>query len=982
MAYSREEILEALCDPRYVQFGSNPPTLEQTPNYPIIMDYLMGKSNSLQGLVQDYLSYHWQPLWLLLENSTAIGAREKLLFDVAADPALGSFMDWHIKQWLLRYIFQHSTNKALQEALQAFRKLGMNDNEIFAFFIQYLGTEIPGDFEIVKVPFFDFIVNHIKNLPALVMPAQAQYFSHDNWNAIYFMLLAENRPELASQYALTAVNAAVEGVIPLLAKYKAGKYLFTIEQFINSETTNLLGIQRRLQAAIQLFDLGAASCSQILPLAQKTLEILHSTPPKERFETSYQVPEFKGLWMSYIGMGSVAVHYFLKCDREAALRFIEMGIPQKNYFQVNTMKVLHHHFGENAWPYIEKIIVADEGQSAVSNYRSVVDFIQKSFTPAVYLPLVWQLANSKSKSIRELVAKTIAAVDTDAEQKAIALLDSKNAEARITAALILGQTASPAAKEAVSTVLNKEANDNARDLLLQIAADSLPREVDMNFVSSMVDAAQKRGKLNKPVEAWLNESDLPPLYFTNGEKAPLPYVRFLLYRMSRGKEMRSDVEARYVIQHLDKERSAPFAFELISIYKNRGAKPEHKYLMLLAALLGNDSVIDKIRLAINKWIEENRTRMAEHGIGALSLQGGDKALRCVEWYSRKYRSNKAKIGAAALAALENAAEELGITTHELGDRIVPNFDFDGLFKHFTVNGDEYRAFIDSNFKIAFFNEDNKKIKSVPAAADAQLKEEFKAIAKEVRDIVKSQSPRLEYYLIIQRRWVFEKWNQFFLQNPIMFIYATKLLWGVYDEDGKIVQTFLCNDDTTLIDVNHDEISPDETKMIGIVHPSQLSAELLQQWKQVFFDSSVEPIFPQLERVMPDMNGIDLSKKMISKFSGKKMKEGSTRSTLERFGWFRGPVGDGGMLESINLKYPEKKLEAVLEVSGIGVGYGWGGDDTLGRFYVIDTSQNVKQQFTSFQEDDERLVTLESVPGIFLREALAAIEAIKPLEKIT
>jgi hypothetical protein len=157
---------------------------------------------------------------------------------------------------------------------------------------------------------------------------------------------------------------------------------------------------------------------------------------------------------------------------------------------------------------------------------------------------------------------------------------------------------------------------------------------------------------------------------------------------------------------------------------------------------------------------------------------------------------------------------------------------------------------------------------------------------------------------------------------------------------------------------------------------------LQQWKQLFFDLSIESIFPQLDRAMPDMKDIDLSKKFITKFAGKQMKQGSTRSTLEKFGWSRGPVGDGGMLESINLKYHEKNLEAVLEVEGIGVGYGWGGDDRLGRFYIINTSANAKQQFTSFREDDERLATLESVPGIFLREALAAIEAIKPLEKIT
>lgn len=982
MAFTQKEISAAFNDPMYSYFSSDLPRLQQSHNYPIIMDFLTGKSNSLQGIVPDEFDGHWRALMPFLENATTLGPREKLLLELAADPVLNLYLDYHINTWLISYVFNNTTDKAFKEALQIFRKTGKSDDEIFMVLTQYLNDEPADDFEIPSIPFYEFLKDQVKKHRVLMIPGQGKFYSSQYWKPIYFMLLDQARPEFATEYALGAVKADYENIIPGLGKYKQGKYLPAIEQFISSECATLEETLQRFHAAIQLYQLNARKYKQLLVLAHKALELFNAAPADDRYAHGYRIEELETDFAMYLAPGAVAFHFILKLDNENALPFIGSWMEQKKYVPFHTLYVLHHHLGDNAWPYIEKFFENDEGKTGIDHYRVIFDFIQKSFAPSLYVPMVWKMVSSKSKPMRHQVAKIIAAADADAEKKAIELLNDKNAESRITAALILGYSASTAAKEAVLNVLNKETNDNARDLLLQIAVDSLPREADMNFVNAMVDAAQKRGKLNKPVHTWLNESDLPPLYFSNGEQVPLPFTRFLLYRMSRTKEMRSDPEARYLIQHLDKERSAPFAFELISIFKNKDAKPEFKYLMLTAALLGSDSVVDKIRLTINKWIEDNRTKMAEHGIGALSLQGSDKALRWVEWYSRKYKSNKAKIGAAALEALENAAEELGISTHDLGDRIVPNFDFDGLFKHFTVNGDEYRAFIDSNFKIAFFNEDNKKIKSIPPAADAGLKDEFKAIAKEVRDIVKSQSPRLEYYLIIQRRWTFEKWQQFFLQNPIMFIYATKLLWGVYDSDGKIAQTFMCNDDTTLVDVNQDEISLQEAKAIGIVHPSQLSAELLQQWKQVFFDSNVESIFPQLDRAMPDMTNIDLSKKIITKFVGKKMKEGSTRSTLERFGWFRGPVGDGGMLESINLKYPEKKLEAVLEVEGIGVGYGWGGDDTLGRFYILDTSTNVKQQFTSFQDDDERLATLASVPGIFLREALAAIEAIKPLEKIT
>jgi hypothetical protein len=32
-------------------------------------------------------------------------------------------------------------------------------------------------------------------------------------------------------------------------------------------------------------------------------------------------------------------------------------------------------------------------------------------------------------------------------------------------------------------------------------------------------------------------------------------------------------------------------------------------------MLGNDAVVDKIRITTNRWIEEGRYKMAEHGVG-------------------------------------------------------------------------------------------------------------------------------------------------------------------------------------------------------------------------------------------------------------------------------------------------------------------------------------------------------------------------------
>jgi len=368
--------------------------------------------------------------------------------------------------------------------------------------------------------------------------------------------------------------------------------------------------------------------------------------------------------------------------------------------------------------------------------------------------------------------------------------------------------------------------------------------------------------------------------------------------------------------------------------------------------------------------------MAEYGVGALALQGSNKALRWVELYSRKYKTKKANVGAAALLALEAAAEELNITVYELGDRIVPDFGFEGLFREFAIDGDNYRAFIDSNFKIAFFNDDNKKLKAIPASAANELKDEFKAIAKEVKDIVKSQSSRLEHYLVVQRRWSKEQWQQFFLTNPVMFIYATKLLWGEYD-NNELKQCFYCQEDTTFMDADDNEISLASAAQIGIVHPLQLSPDDLKTWQRKFFDLSIEPVFSQLDRNIYSLVPEQKEVAIIRTFDGTKTEPGSIRGTLEKYGWRKGPTGDAGFIDAFFKDEDASDVMAVLEVEGVNVsGFDADMDAQLGRLYFRQRVGKNKWITPPKDDKDPVLIPLGKLPEVFYSEVISAIKAIK------
>lgn len=975
MAFTLEEITAGLQKPDETIWVKDMATLQAGPNYAVIVDYLTGQSKSLSGLQQDYSLWDWAALRNLINNPEEINSSDQLVLDVIYHPLVWPGQKNTFNRWLIQHLLKKPSEKMFKAFWQLLKQQGIKEAEFFDFLVCGIGEVQEHSDVINNTPVKTLLVKQIKEFSKLVLPSHGT----DNWNQFYFELLEEANESFARTYSLYGMLAYSRNPATFFVQYKNGKYLPDIISFLTkSENIILNTFEAKFFSVNLLYEYDTEKFAGLTStVSQLYLDfIIERNFPRERHLTSDQFPVRKRISAPN---STWAIHFLLKLRKQQGIATLDKWVQSNKYFEPFALSVIQHHLGDDSFKYIEHSIKRYDSWEANSFIMQAMGLFRTFADSTRYIPFLWSHINHKSKQVRGYVGRILSEKDADAESKAIALLDHKNSDTRVTAAKILSDMSSPSAQEAVTSVVNKETNDNVRDILLQVVMDTAPKNADEQFINTMIDAADKRGKLKKPVEEWLDEPALPALFYNSGQQLPANVVRFLLYRMSRVKDISADLEARHIIPHIDKEKAAPFALQLIRLFNDHNGKPEHKYLMVLAALLGNDEVADKIRLNINKWIDESRWKMAEYGVGALALQGSDKALRWVEWYSRKYKSKKANVGAAALAALENAAEQLGISTHELGDRIVPDFGFEGLFKHFTVDGNEFRAYIDKDFKIAFFNEDNKKLKSIPAAADSELKEEFKGIAKEVRDIVKSQSPRLEYYLIIQRRWPFEKWQQFFLQNPVMFIYAVRLLWGVYDDNGKLLNTFMCNEDTSLQDINQDEISPDESKSVGIVHPSQLSADQLQQWKQIFFDQSVEPIFPQLDRRFPDTQGIDLSSKIITKYENKQMKTGSIRSTLERYGWARGGVGDGGTVTSFNLYYPEKKLEAIMEVEGVSVVYGFSGDERLGRLYIRDITIANKSYYGR-KETDADLVAPEAVPDIFVKEMLAAIEAIAPFEK--
>ncbi len=485
-------------------------------------------------------------------------------------------------------------------------------------------------------------------------------------------------------------------------------------------------------------------------------------------------------------------------------------------------------------------------------------------------------------------------------------------------------------------------------------------------------------KLDKPIEHWLKEINFPKLYKkTSGNELTETEIHFLLYRISRMKDISIDAETLELIKAIDKTCSNDFAETLLQFFFDNGAEAKHKWCMTLASVLGNDKIIDTLKTKANSWLDNARPKMAEYAVQAIVLNASTKAFRIVDYFSRKYKSKS--IGKTATLTFKSVAEFMGVSENDLSDAIIPDFGFESLFKVFEIKGDEYRAFIDNDFKIAFLNEDNLLLNALPKGASLELKNEFKNIAKEIKETVRAQTPRLESCLVTQRFWTSEKWKALFLNNPVMFVYAVHLIWGIYDEHNILQKTFAVQEDQTLINKDGNEINLESDKKIGIVHPLLLETETVSYWKNYLFDLELPTVFPQLERKIFKTTNADKKIKISNNYRGVKLNAFTFIGTLDKKGWSRGSVGDGGNILSYYKTFTYENITAIIEQIGV-VNIGYYEEPAILGGLMFVTGNKIR--FGSYfydepgDENDTRLINFGDVPPIIYSEVIADMETLK------
>lgn len=439
---------------------------------------------------------------------------------------------------------------------------------------------------------------------------------------------------------------------------------------------------------------------------------------------------------------------------------------------------------------------------------------------------------------------------------------------------------------------------------------------------------------------WAYETPFSPVHKVDGTLANEEYLQAILLCCCETQMYHKiDKNVQLLAAELNAAEFAVYVNELFDKWIASGAEAKKGWVLLAASIYGGEEMIPKLMHQIQEWLKVSRGAIAADAVLALAWNPSPRALLLVDNIARKFKHKQVKNG--AIRALAIVAEELGISSAELADRIVPDLGFDENVQRIFDYGERvFTVTLTPSLNLEVYDAGGKKLKNLPAPAKkddavkaAEAYAAFKEMKKEIKAAITSQKTRLEYALSAKREWSVEAWKNLFVKNPLMHPFAMGLIWGIYNENGNLTQSFRYMEDGSFNTQDAEEyILPDQAR-ISLVHPVELIDEVKAAWKEQLADYEITQPIEQLDRAVYRVTEEEADKKSMERFGGYLVNDFTLGSKLADFGWYRGSVEDAG---SFNTYYHiESTIDMGVELhfSGSYVGY-YQGEVTVydARFY--------------------------------------------------
>lgn len=442
--------------------------------------------------------------------------------------------------------------------------------------------------------------------------------------------------------------------------------------------------------------------------------------------------------------------------------------------------------------------------------------------------------------------------------------------------------------------------------------------------AGLAAAFSEAQSLKAKLPSWASPAVLPPIVTSRGRLGG-PHVTTALTALAK-----SDVSVPHPLLLALRCYATPqsldaFAWSLFERWLRDGAPAKEKWALNAVGIFGGDESAIRLASMIREWPGQGKHQTAVLGLECLRSIGTEMALLQINGIAQKVKFQAIK--ARAQECMEAIAADLNLTRDQLEDRLVPDC---GLDQHgsrvFDFGPRQFRLILGPSLKPLVADAANQRKPDLPkpnAKDDAAKAQDaiaaWKLVKKQIAEVVKVQTRRLEQALVTQRRWPAADFDRIFVRHPFLMNLAQCFVWGIYGADGTLASTFRVTEDRSL-GGRHDvpvTLPPDAS--VGLVHPIQLDPATLAAWGELLSDYEILPPFPQLGRPVLTLTETERRGDTIQRHGDVSIPAVSLAGTLERLGWQRAVPADAGGYDNHGKHFPAAGITAIVQHEPLYIG---------------------------------------------------------------
>lgn len=431
--------------------------------------------------------------------------------------------------------------------------------------------------------------------------------------------------------------------------------------------------------------------------------------------------------------------------------------------------------------------------------------------------------------------------------------------------------------------------------------------------------------------------------------------------------------ARQLFGYLPTGRRSDFALLGARQWIAANGAVELDWLLQALPIYGDERIANELAKAVKDW-KKIRKQKASAAMRLLCQLPGNFGVSLARelWESGKFSES---IENSAREALTEAAQRRGMMLDEFLEQLVPDFGLTHQGLVLDVGPYQYLVRIQPNLSLVVCDEKGKVSKSLPKAKAgedpdkrSQAENQYKALAKNLKPVLKQQGKRLTRALQLGTSWSAATWRRQFAEHPLMARVAQGVVWAADSADGHSLARFRPDDTGALLDLQDENFALADDARVHIAHPLELDEAERAAWVQHFADYVLVSPIGQWEVVVIQPSARELQASELDRARGVCLPRGKLGSLLERWGYLKGGAGDGAMINEHYWSLDGERWLVNLDHGGISV------------FFDPDEEVEIETFTVSKREEDGYVrQRMEDLPPALLNTLLAQAETLLQLE---